>query len=73
MSKKYHKSSLKYESDHDLLFELIYRNKRGTCPAKSQYTGKWYESIIAIGDDDIASIRLTEEAYDKLCELPYET
>jgi len=49
---------LKCASSEELLLELIRRNGTHSGPRKSSYIGDWRETLVGIGPDNTASIRL---------------
>jgi len=53
-------------SDLALLSELLKRNHESPCPTKVQRQGDWHSYLIAIGNDEIAEIVLTDEARKEL-------
>ena len=53
-------------SDLVLLAELLKRNHESPCPKKVQRQGDWHSYLIAIGNDEIAEIVLTDEARKEL-------
>ena len=44
-------------SDVDLLYALVERNTLQSGPVRSSYHGCWYDVTIAVGKDNVASIR----------------
>jgi hypothetical protein len=48
------------------LWQIIRDKKRVKAPKKTTRTGDWYEFLVAIGDDNTASILMTKDDYEVL-------
>lgn len=62
---------LNYDPDierEQLLNSLLLLEPLHTAPAKKELFGKWYETIVAIGDDHTATILIDSDAYYALLE-----
>ena len=60
---------IKNFTDTELLQELISRNKQAPAPTKTERFGVWFESIIGIGNDNIASICIDDGALQALNKI----
>jgi len=58
-------------TDEELLLELINRNVLGDAPRTTRRNVKYLETVVGIGNDDIAFITLPEGAYSELCDIVY--
>jgi len=61
--------TLKLNKDIKLITELILRNNAHDAPIKTERIGKWYECIIPIGDNYVAYLTLTDDAFQELCKI----
>ena len=48
------------------LYDVLLHTKLGKAPIKTERIGKLVEAIVGIGNDHVAYITLTEEAYEEL-------
>ena len=55
--------------DIELLTELILRNDAHDAPTKTERHGKWHECIIPIGNDDVAYLTLTDDAFQVMRKI----
>lgn len=63
---KYRNKKVKDVPSEQLLFELIQRNGKVDAPEKTKRYGLHFESLIAIGKDNTASITLSDDDYGQL-------
>lgn len=66
---RYRNKKVKDVPSEELLFELLQRNEWDVAPYKSAHHGEWISSIIGIGKDHTADIRLPKESLLKLHTL----
>ena len=52
--------------DIELITELILRNDAKDAPQKTEYNGKWYQSIIPVGKDHVAYLTFDDDAFQTM-------
>jgi hypothetical protein len=55
--------------DIELITELILRNDAKDAPQKTEYNGKWYQSIIPVGKDHVAYLTFDVDAFQAMRKI----